>query len=171
MIECPNCRHQEYVGTLFCSECGTRLTHVAPVSTLRLDTQSIDYDSVTTKPAPPNGPDLASGAFLGLRVCMTDDIISLLGRENYTLGRSGQGQAIIPDIDLGSYNAYEQGVSRIHAELQLKSDGIFIMDLDSANFTMVNGKRLDPQQPHPIRHGDIIELGGLRLQLISRFKM
>jgi hypothetical protein len=170
MIECPNCRHQEFVGTLFCSECGTRLTHVAPLSTLKLDTQAIDYESVTTKPSPPEGPDLASGAFLGLRVCLTGDIISLLGRENYTLGRSGQGQAIIPDIDLISYDAYEQGVSRIHAEIQLAADGIIIRDLDSANFTKVNGKQLDPQQPYPIRHGDIIELGGLRLQLMSRLK-
>ena len=25
MIECPACKHQEFVGTMFCTECGTRL--------------------------------------------------------------------------------------------------------------------------------------------------
>jgi pSer/pThr/pTyr-binding forkhead associated (FHA) protein len=126
---------------------------------------------MTTKPAVPEGPELASGAFLGLRIINSGEIISLLGRENYTLGRSGKKQAIIPDIDLSEYEAYDSGVSRIHAEIQLREDGIFIIDLDSANSTLVNGKRLDPQAPYPIRHGDLLELGGMKVQLISRYRM
>jgi pSer/pThr/pTyr-binding forkhead associated (FHA) protein len=126
---------------------------------------------MTTKPATPEGPELASGAFLGLRIINSGEIISLLGRENYTLGRSGKKQAIIPDIDLSEYDAYDSGVSRIHAEIQLREDGIFIIDLDSANSTLVNGKRLDPQAPYPIRHGDLLELGGMKVQLISRYRM
>jgi pSer/pThr/pTyr-binding forkhead associated (FHA) protein len=126
---------------------------------------------MTTKPATPEGPELASGAFLGLRIINSGKIISLLGRENYTLGRSGRKQAIIPDVDLSGYDAYDSGVSRIHAEIQLREDGIFIIDLDSANSTLVNGKRLDPQSPYPIRHGDLLELGGMKVQLISRYRM
>jgi pSer/pThr/pTyr-binding forkhead associated (FHA) protein len=126
---------------------------------------------MTTKPATPEGPELASGAFLGLRIINSGEIISLLGRENYTLGRAGRKQAIIPDVDLSEYEAYDSGVSRIHAEIQLREDGIFILDLDSANSTLVNGKRLDPQSPYPIRHGDLLELGGMKVQLISRYRM
>jgi pSer/pThr/pTyr-binding forkhead associated (FHA) protein len=106
-----------------------------------------------------------------LRIITTGKIISLLGREHYTLGRSGHKQAIIPDVDLSEYEAYEAGVSRIHAEIQLREDGIYIVDLDSANKTLVNGKELEPQSPYPIRHGDLLQLGGLRLQLISRYRM
>lgn len=171
MIECPNCRHQEFVGTFFCSECGTRLIHVSTPPNISLSTKHIDVDTMTTKPATPEGPELASGAFLGLRIISSGEIISLLGRENYTLGRSGKKQAIIPDIDLSEYEAYDSGVSRIHAEIQLREDGIFIIDLDSANSTLVNGKRLDPQSPYPIRHGDLLELGGMKVQLISRYRM
>jgi hypothetical protein len=171
MIECPNCRHQEFVGTFFCSECGTRLIHASSAPDIALSTKQIDVETMTTKPAVPEGPELASGAFLGLRIITTGKILSLLGRENYTLGRSGTKQAIIPDVDLSDYDAYEAGVSRIHAEIQLREDGIFITDLDSANKTLVNGKVLEPQTPYPIRHGDLLELGGLRLQLISRYRM
>jgi hypothetical protein len=171
MIECPNCRHQEFVGTFFCSECGTRLIQANNPPDISLSTKHIDVDTMTTKPATPEGPELASGAFIGLRIIKSGKIISLLGRENYTLGRSGKKQAIIPDVDLSDYEAYDSGVSRIHAEIQLRKDGIFIIDLDSANSTLVNGKRLDPQSPYPIRHGDLLELGGMRVQLISRYRM
>ena len=171
MIECPNCKHQEFVGTFFCSECGTRLSHASDPPDISLSTKHIDVDTMTTKPATPEGPELASGAFLGLRIINSGEIISLLGRENYTLGRSGRKQAIIPDVDLSEYDAYDSGVSRIHAEIQLREDGIYLIDLDSANSTLVNGKRLDPQSPYPIRHGDLLELGGMRVQLISRYRM
>ena len=30
MIECPTCKHREFVGTLFCSECGTGLPLLCP---------------------------------------------------------------------------------------------------------------------------------------------
>jgi pSer/pThr/pTyr-binding forkhead associated (FHA) protein len=126
---------------------------------------------VVTQPAAPEGPDLESGAFLGLKVAETGVVISLLGRDNFTLGRSGKTQAVIPDIDLLNHGAFEHGVSRIHAEVQLRAEGIFLIDLDSANFTIVNGKQLEPQIPFPIHNGDIIELGGLRLQLISRYRV
>lgn len=171
MIECPNCHHQEFVGTFFCSECGTRLIHASTAPDISLSTKNIDVETLTTKPATPEGPELASGAFLGVRIITTGEVVSLIGRENYTLGRSGTKQAIIPDVDLSKYDAYEAGVSRIHAEIQLREDGIYIIDLDSANSTQVNGKRLEPQSPYPIRHGDLLELGGLRLQLISRYRM
>jgi pSer/pThr/pTyr-binding forkhead associated (FHA) protein len=170
MIECPSCKHQEFVGTLYCSECGTRLVHVSPVPTVAISRDRIDREAMATKPAPPEGPELESGAILGLRLIASGEILSLLGRDNYTVGRSVEGQAVIPDIDLQSHDAYEQGVSRIHAEVRLEPDGIYIVDLDSANGTLINGKPLEPQRPALVHHGDIVQLGRLRTQLISRFR-
>jgi pSer/pThr/pTyr-binding forkhead associated (FHA) protein len=125
---------------------------------------------MATKPAPPEGPELESGAILGLRLIATGEIRSLLGRDNYTVGRSVEGQAVIPDIDLQSSDAYEQGVSRLHAEIRLEPEGVFVVDLDSANGTLINGKALEPQRPALVNHGDIVQLGRLRTQLISRFR-
>lgn len=169
MIECPSCKHQQFVGTLYCTECGTRLVHVSPLpATGPVEARTGEVHPGA--PALPEGPELRTGALLGLRVVGTDAILSLLGRANYTLGISIEGQAVIPDVDLGPFDAYNHGVSRIHAEVQLKPDDIYIIDLDSANGTTVNGTRLETITPVAIRHGDLIQLGDLSLQLISRYK-
>lgn len=167
MIECPSCKCQQFVGTIYCTECGTRLVHISPIS----DTTSAETKDEKKKRAPSSipGPSLQTGALLGLKVVGSDSVVSLLGRVNYTLGRAIEDQAVIPDIDLSLYGAEEHGVSRIHAEVLLKPDGIYIIDLDSANGTKVNGTRIKTITPVHLRHGDIIQLGGLSVQLISRF--
>jgi len=143
------------------------LVHISPIS----DTTSAETKDEKKKSAPSSipGPSLQTGALLGLKVVGSDSVVSLLGRVNYTLGRAIEDQAVIPDIDLSLYGAEEHGVSRIHAEVLLKPDGIYIIDLDSANGTKVNGTRIETITPVHLRHGDIIQLGGLSVQLISRF--
>lgn len=167
MIECPNCKHQEFVGTLYCTECGTRLVHVSPMPTVSISKDDLDDAAQATRPRVPE-PSLASGAMLGLRVVSTGEIVSLIGREHFTLGRAVEGQAVIPDVDLGRYEAYDEGVSRIHAEIRVAPEGVVVIDLDSINGTFINGTQLETQAPRRIDHGDILQLGRLRLQLISR---
>ncbi len=168
MIECPSCNHHEFVGTLFCSECGTRLVHASPIPTMSISPDRINNEAKATKPSPPAGPDLSTGSLLGIRIVSSGDVISLLGRDNFTLGRSIEGQAVIPDVDLAKYDAFDQGLSRMHAELRIEKDGVFVIDLDSANGTIVNGKRVKGQETSRVHHGDIIQLGRLRLQIISQ---
>lgn len=168
MIECPNCSHQEFVGTIFCSECGARLAHDTPMPTVSISKDEIDDQAKATKPSPPEGPELSSGAMMGLRVLDTGEVVSLIGRKNFTLGRAVDGQAVVPDVDLDKYEAYDHGVSRIHAEVRISSEGLQVIDLDSINGTLVNGDKIESQRPEPINHGDILQLGRLRLQLISR---
>jgi pSer/pThr/pTyr-binding forkhead associated (FHA) protein len=168
VIECPSCKHQEFVGTMYCSECGTRLTLAYSAPTVSIPRDELRAQAQVTKPTVPEGPELESGAVIGLRVVSTGDVLPLIGRDNYTLGRTIEGQAVVPDIDLGPYEGYEQGVSRMHAEVRLAPDAVTIVDLESANGTLVNGKRTDPLSPVVLRHGDVIQIGRLRLQLISR---
>lgn len=172
MIQCPTCAHQEFVGTLYCSECGTRLVHVsaAPGTTISVRKDQYRLGQEATKPAAPDGIELETGALLGVRLIPSGQVISLVGRDNYTLGRVGENQAVVPDVNLTPFGAYDAGVSRIHAELRVREDGIYVVDLDSANGTYVNGHRLEPQVPHRVGHGDILQLGQLRLQIISRYR-
>jgi len=81
MIECPACKHQEFVGTVYCSECGSRLMSATPVPTLNIPRDRVDLEAMATKPAAPEGPGLETGAILGLRVLATGDVISLIGRD------------------------------------------------------------------------------------------
>ena len=165
MIECPVCKHSEFVGTLYCSECVTRLVHTAPIELDDLIAETADGSNGSVV-----GQGLAAGALFGLRVLATGDMVSLAGRDNYTLGRSAGSQAIVPDVDLDNYGAQDQGISRLHAEIRLDETGAHVVDLDSVNGTLVNGKKIDAQQPHSVRNKDIIQLGRLKLQVISRIR-
>jgi pSer/pThr/pTyr-binding forkhead associated (FHA) protein len=164
MIKCPSCSQHEFVGTLFCSECGTRLTQHLPTDSngSKEGRERADaHASVTAQ-------GLAAGAMVGLKVINTGEVLSLIGRSQFTLGRAVPGQAVVPDVDLDHLEAGMHGVSRLHAELGVGEEQIYLKDLESANGTIVNGKRIPPQRPVSVSNGDLIEIGSLRLQLVSR---
>jgi len=74
----------------------------------------------------------------------------------------------MPDIDLTPYQAYENGVSRLHAVLKKNDNRVIIMDLGSSNGTYVNGVRLKPENEYPLSHGNIIALGKLKIQFLMQ---
>lgn len=87
-------------------------------------------------------------------------------REHMTLiGRQGGAQPV--DLDLDFYDP-EGFVSRNHVRIVSNQRRFHIIDLDSGNGTMVNGQRLQPRVPFPLRHGDTIRLGKIVLQFRIR---
>jgi pSer/pThr/pTyr-binding forkhead associated (FHA) protein len=98
----------------------------------------------------------------------TNEAIFLHSSEEFSLGRATPGQPIVPDIDLTPYNAYETGVSRLHASLNIVSRPITVQDLGSVNGTRVNGKKLPPHSATSISNGDILTLGKLKVQIIIK---
>ncbi|MBN1666114.1 MAG: FHA domain-containing protein [Anaerolineales bacterium] len=88
--------------------------------------------------------------------------------QEISLGRATAGQPIVPDVDLNDFEAYEAGVSRLHASLILSSPTIKVQDLGSVNGTRVNGKKLDPYTAAPLNNGDILTLGKLKIQILVR---
>jgi hypothetical protein len=169
MIECPNCKHHEILGALFCSECGAQLVGIKSISTQTIRGNTTDSLSEYLSdreqiPMPPRPNDVAISLF----ILETGTIVPMEGRNEFTLGRSAEGQPILPDIDLAAFQAYEHGVSRIHASITLVKEEALITDLGSANGTRLNGQKLPPHRPFPAKHGDIISLGKLRIQLLIR---
>ena len=163
MIMCPTCQHQEVIGALFCSECGTQLQMQALV-TQNIHTNGMNRVALDAIP-PAQKKAIDSGA-LTLQLLDGGQLLSLADRSEYTMGRVSEGQTIMPDIDLTSYNAYECGVSRLHAVLKKSTEKVVIVDLGSSNGTYVNGVRLKPENEYPLSHGNIISLGKLKIQFL-----
>jgi hypothetical protein len=74
------------------------------------------------------------------------------------IGRRGGQERV--DLDVGYYDP-EGYVSRNHARITSHQRRYYVIDLHSANGTYVNDRRLAPNRPYPIRHGDRIRLGRL----------
>lgn len=171
MILCPNCHHQEIVGALFCSECGAQL-----VMNERVDTQTIRRnvsDMLTpllnqNKPAQESLTGGLSEPVVSLFLVDNGQILHLAGRTEFTLGRITEGQPILPDVDLSTFEAYTQGVSRLHASIKVNYQKVSITDLGSSNGTRVNGQKIMPHIEYPLNHGDMIALGKLKIQILIR---
>lgn len=171
MILCPNCHHQEVAGALFCSDCGAQL-----VSNDRISTQSINRSTAeilmpSYQETPVAGTVSQAGsldAVVSLYLIDTGQIIHLAGRTEFTLGRVAEGQPILPDVDFSPYEAYAQGVSRLHASMKIANQRLIITDLGSSNGTRVNGQKIMAHIDYPLNHGDVVSLGKLKIQVLIR---
>jgi pSer/pThr/pTyr-binding forkhead associated (FHA) protein len=172
MIVCPNCHHKELPGALFCSECGARLISLDYLTTQSIKKTNTDnlnetivedsQDSISTHDDIFSKQAISSD--LALYLIEAKQTLQLEGRSEFTLGRVAEGQPILPDVDLSPFDAYAQGVSRLHAALKLNKNRVAIMDLGSSNGTRVNGQKIVPHVDYPINHNDQIALGKLRIQ-------
>jgi pSer/pThr/pTyr-binding forkhead associated (FHA) protein len=101
-----------------------------------------------------------------LHLLDTGQVLPLAQRNEFTIGRSSEGQAEMPDIDLAPYRAYSRGVSRLHAAIRKDPSQVVLVDLDSANGTFLNGKRLKPNEEQSLANGDVVALGSLKMQIL-----
>ncbi len=83
-----------------------------------------------------------------------------VGPSQLVIGRGDDADPV--DIDLTPFNALESGVSRQHAHLIRKPDGIYLTDQNSKNGTYINGFQLTSGEPYRLRHDDEITFGQLR---------
>jgi len=163
MITCPNCKHEEMDGAIFCSECGMQL-----VKSDALTTQNIRSEEVDKTPTSPFETEIPNpnNVWISLHMVDSGQILPISERNEFTMGRSSENQPITPDIDLSPYKAYDNGVSRLHAVVRRNGGSVIVMDLGSSNGSYVNGTRLMPNMEQPLRHGDILALGKLKMQVV-----
>lgn len=169
MIICPNCRHEEISGAIFCSECGTLLEGLSGFTTQNIPPTPTNQSAEAIEEKVPTTHTTSSlEADVSLCVVDTGQVIPLDEREEFTLGRSAEGQPILPDIDLAPYRAYENGVSRLHASIKKQGRQLTVTDLGSVNGTRLNGQKIPPHKSCPLNHGDILTLGKLKIQILIR---
>lgn len=61
--------------------------------------------------------------------------------------------------------SFNKMISRSHCRINRRGNQYTITDLQSANGTYVNRVRLQPNQPHPIKNGDVIRLADSDFQV------
>jgi hypothetical protein len=114
--------------------------------------------SATIKARPASQPAIDPGTPWGMLLFDNGTQIDLVG-ERVQVGRYDHDlEGMQPEVDLGTMEGADT-VSRGHATLEHIGSTYQLTDLNSTNFTRVNGKRLDANVPSPISDGDTIQFG------------
>ena len=167
MITCKVCGNQEYHGVLFCGECGSQLAFAPDqkVNTLVYPDKirGLHVDISNTIPQ-----KLLEERDFILFYAEQEVALDLPVQNEFSIGRLVDGQVIAPDVDLNQYEAYNMGVSRLHATIRIdpQRNKVFVIDQGSANGTFVNGYEIPSNSEVPLDHGDVLTLGKFNLKVI-----
>ncbi len=181
---CPTCAHRNRPGVLFCENCGTNLItgqqaalgtrdlreaqEIAPDSVKKaMNSSGARLDEAQEKAVETAGSTaFTSDMFLRIEVEGGATPVVLKPKaEDMILGRRDPTTGDSPEVDLTQFAGYRMGVSRRHSSLKLEDNQLNLYDLGSSNGTFINGNRLTPHQPNPIRDGDEIRLGQMVLRV------
>jgi len=102
---------------------------------------------------------------VGLRIVEKENRLIFDMDRPMVIGRMDPEHDVYPDIDLGPYNAEELGVSREHMMLKLDGDRIVAIDNGSSNGSLLNRERMKPREDYPVRDGDEIQLGLMKVKV------
>ena len=167
MISCKVCNNQEFHGVLFCGQCGSQ---IAFISDKKVDTlvypgqiRGLEMDIKDTIPK----KLLEEKTFL-LYSSERKEVIEIPDQVEFTIGRFVEGQVITPDVDLNQYEAYDKGISRLHATIRVNTENnrVHVIDLGSANGSSVNVYEIPANSEVPLNHGDVLTLGKFNMKVI-----
>jgi pSer/pThr/pTyr-binding forkhead associated (FHA) protein len=170
VIKCPVCSNQEMEGAIFCRECGAQLAFGEGLRTTNIkvspgfESEKSAENNLSNSQFDPS--TLAPDVVAKLHLLKSGVFLPIVETQEVIIGRASEGQSLLPDIDLGPFQAFEAGVSRLHATLRVTSDGVIITDLGSSNGTSINGLKIEPQVPYRLTNGDVVSLGKLKIEII-----
>jgi hypothetical protein len=153
-VHCPECGFANAEGANYCQKCGSFLADAGASSggdtteTYQIDEtgelKPVDLERVT-----------GEGATLVIRSGggRAGEVFTVMG-ERMTIGRSPEAEVFLDDVT----------VSRNHALLVKRSDGLYIDDLGSLNGTYVNRRRIDS---HKLATGDELQVGKYKLTYLE----
>jgi hypothetical protein len=162
---------ENYLGALFCRECGGPLHPAAqtirkPVSSLPLPPA---LPPATPRPVLLSREVLHPGsAHKQLRIVFphAQEKALVLGLSAVVwIGRADPSESNPPELDLTDYQGYERGVSRRHATIELCAPGAVLTDRNSSNGTWLNGYRLRPGEPYLLPDRAEVRFGNLLVSL------
>lgn len=168
MIICRHCQKSQPEGAIFCSECGSKLSETEGLKTRTIEETPEMVQTSAFDPGLKDEHDAQQAHRVTLHILKSGERIPLFGQDDFTIGRMSEGQSIIPDVDLSPYNAYQEGVSRIHASLKVAKNQVQLIDLSSVNGTSINDSKIPPNIYHELQNEDVITFGRLKVQMIIR---
>lgn len=158
---CPRCNFENRPGELICSQCLLQLDRHLSTRQMLPSEQILPARNVGSVRFPPQVRLMfhigdSENGVVRIEQAIVDQL---------TLGRSQQGTAGKPDLDLAPYHGLEQGVSRLHAVIKRGNDMLTIVDPGSTNGTWVNGTPLEPGVPRVLVESSRIWLGQLTMNI------
>jgi pSer/pThr/pTyr-binding forkhead associated (FHA) protein len=151
-LHCPECGFVNPAGANYCQKCGAYLAEeVAPGST------TAQYDlGETTEGESVNPADThAEGPSLVIRTGGRAGDSFTLDGDRFTVGRDTDSDVFLDDVT----------VSRNHAVIVRRADGLHIDDLGSLNGSYVNRRRIES---HFLADGDELQIGKFKLTFLER---
>lgn len=170
---CPACGHKNRQEAETCLICGTPLEK----ADRQRDSSTLNLGTERGLPAAEEGIAELSripAPIRGVAIYLAGDIkpIAIMYDDEFILGRVSDSQdeapADEPIVDLRPYGALEKGVSRRHLLIRRTGQGYEVMDLGSTNGSYLLDKRMVPNQPYPLSHGDLIRMGKMRIFITFR---
>ncbi|MDR1979100.1 MAG: FHA domain-containing protein [Synergistaceae bacterium] len=152
---CPACNEENPISEVICRVCMTNLASVRPVpegsgNAPPEETQGAARGKTEESlPEPEAASDRTIYAPAVLTLSRLSDGRAIPVADGDVLGRSGDALVFFED---------SRTVSRRHARMEFRGGTWRIEDLQSTNGTWVNGKRLEPGQPCPLKAGDVVAL-------------
>jgi pSer/pThr/pTyr-binding forkhead associated (FHA) protein len=153
-VHCPECGFVNAEGANYCQKCGAFLAEAAEGEGDTTEAYQID-ETGELKPV-----DLqevtGEGATLVIRSGggRSGEVFNVSG-ERLTIGRSPDAEIFLDDVT----------VSRNHALLVRRRDGLFVDDLGSLNGTYVNQHRIES---HHLQDGDELQVGKYKLTYLEQ---
>jgi len=126
--------------------------------------QAAGRSAVPARPgsAPKPKPSAAAGAGARLEVEDEGTQFSVQGDETL-IGRFDPVTEQMPDVDLTQVDL-KRSVSRRHARLVRTGEGyVLTEEVGALNGTLVNGTKLVTGRPHPVKDGDKVSVGMVKL--------
>jgi pSer/pThr/pTyr-binding forkhead associated (FHA) protein len=151
-LHCPECGFVNPAGANYCQKCGAYLAEEAApgATTAQYDLgETTEGEAVNSAQTPAEGPSLVirTGGRAG-------DSFTLDG-DRFTVGRDTASDVFLDDVT----------VSRNHAVIVRRADGLHIDDLGSLNGSYVNRRRIES---HYLVDGDELQIGKFKLTFLER---